>query len=122
MKDNFNILIGLALIALIAPTVAQLPQDSLIANGGSVGQLPYASMVNPINSGYVRGNLVFIDLSKINPAIFNTAAFSKEPGGMSSGDLYTTSVNDFLKSGINGGISNVPMKPVKVGLVHWPSQ
>jgi hypothetical protein len=110
------------LIALIAPVVAELPSDVVNANREVVAQLSNnTSIINPMDLRYVWGNPLAIDLSGVNPAIFQHAAFSKDAGGMTSGSLYTSSINAFRMADPNAGASNVTTKKVaKIGLVHWP--
>jgi len=119
MKKNINILIGAVLVALIAPAVAQLPSDVVNANREAIAQLYNRSIINPMDPGYVWGNPFSIDLSGVDPVIFQNAAFRKDPGGLASGSLYTTSINDFRNADPSAGASNATKKVAKIGLVHW---
>ncbi len=119
MKKNINILIGAVLIALIAPAIAELPSDTVNANREAIEQLYNRSIINPMDPGYVWGNPLSIDLSGVDPVIFQNAAFRKDPGGLASGSLYTTSINDFRNADPSAGDSNATRKIAKVGLVHW---
>jgi hypothetical protein len=118
MKKTLNILIGAILIALVAPIVAQLPSEAISGNREVVGQPSNPVIVNPMDPNYVWGNPLAIDLSGVNPVIFQNAAFSKEAGGILGSSLYTTSINDFRKADPNAGYSNFSKKTAKVGLVN----
>lgn len=120
MKD-YSILVGISLIALIAPVVAVLPSDAVNMNMKSevVEQLYSRSIINPMDPGYVWGNPLAIDLSGIDPAVFQNIAFHKDPGGVMSASLYTTSINDFRNADPNAGASNITKKAAKIGLVNW---
>jgi hypothetical protein len=115
-----GIIIGAVLISLIAPIVAQLPSETVNANLEAVEQHSSTPIINSINPVYVWGSQPVIDLSGVNSAIFRNGAFSKDPGGMSSGSLYTASINSFLKGDQEAGASRVIKKGAKIGLVHWP--
>ncbi len=119
MKKNINILISAVLVALITPAVAELPSDIANANRQAVGQFYSRSIINPMDPGYVWGNPFSIDLSGVDPVIFQNAAFRKDPGGLMSSSLYTTSINDFRNADPNAGDSNATRKVAKIGLVHW---
>lgn len=120
MMKNYNILIGAVLVALIAPVVAILPSDAVNTNREVVEQIYNRSIVNPMDPGYVWGNPLTIDLSGVNPAVFQNAAFRKDPGGVMSSSLYTTSINDFRNADPGAGDSNATKKVAKIGLVNWP--
>jgi hypothetical protein len=120
MNKNFSILIGAVLIALIAPAVAVLPSDVVNLNRGEVEQFYNRSIINPMDPGYVWGNPYAIDLSGIDPAVFQNAAFRKDPGGLMSSSLYTSSINDFRNADPSAGDSNTTKKAAKIGLVNWP--
>jgi hypothetical protein len=118
MKKNLNILIGVILIALVAPIVAQLPSEAISGNREAVGQPSNPAIINPMDPNYVWGNPLAIDLNGVNPVIFQNAAFSKEAGGILGSSLYTTSINDFRNADPNAGYSNFLKKTAKVGLVN----
>lgn len=120
MRKNFSLPIGILLIALIAPVVAELPSDVVNMSRGTVDLLPNRTIINPMDPGYVWGNPLAIELSGVNPAIFENSAFRKDPGGLTSGSLYTTSINDFRNADANAGESNATKKVAKIGLVNWP--
>jgi len=114
-----KILIGAILIALIAPALAVSPSYELNTTREAVEPLSNASTINPIHAVSTWGNLFMLDLSGVDPAIFDTQAFRKEPGGLSSGDLYTSSMEDFRNSDSDAGISKVTKKAAKLGLVNY---
>ena len=114
MKKSFSLLLGAVLIALF---IAELPSDAINENYITVGQPPNTSIINPIGIRHTLGNLPIISLSGVNPAIFDNAAFAKDPGGLSSGSPYTSSINDFLKSDLDAGVSKIARKPLKLGLL-----
>jgi hypothetical protein len=120
MKRNFSILIGAVLIALIAPAVAVLPSDVVNLNREVVEQFYNRSIINPMDPGYVWGNPHAIDLSGVDPTVFQNAAFRKDPGGLMSSSLYTTSINDFRNADPSAGASNATKKVARIGLVNWP--
>jgi hypothetical protein len=120
MKKSFSILIGAVLIALIAPAVAVSPSDAVNLNRAEVEQFYNRSIINPMDPGYVWGNPYAIDLSGVDPIVFQNAAFRKDPGGVMSSSLYTTSINDFRNSDASAGASNTNKKAAKIGLVNWP--
>jgi hypothetical protein len=120
MKKNYSLLVGAILVALIAPVVAALPSDAVNLNREEVEQFYNRSIINPMDPGYVWGNPFALDLSGVNPAVFQNAAFHKDPGGVTSGNLYTTSINDFRNADPNAGASNTTKKAARVGLVNWP--
>lgn len=120
MKKIFPLFIGVILIALIAPINSQVPSDVVNLNQELVGKFYNRTIINPMDPGYVWGNPFAIVLSGVNPDIFQNTAFSKDPGGLTSGSLYTSSINDFRNSDKNAGNSNVTKKVAKVGLVNWP--
>ncbi len=119
---NYSILIGAVLVALIAPVVSLLPSDAVNTNMRSeaVEQLNNRTIINPMDPGYVWGNPFAIDLSGVDPAVFQNVAFRKDPGGVMSASLYTTSINDFRNADSNAGNSNITKKAAKIGLVNWP--
>ena len=116
MKQSFSLLLGAMLIALF---IAELPSDAINENYITVGQPLNASITIPVGTGYTNsmGNLPVISLSGTNPEIFNNVAFAKEPGGLSAGSLYTSSISNFLKGDLDAGISKVAMKPLRLGLL-----
>ncbi|NPV62767.1 MAG: hypothetical protein HPY61_09085 [Methanotrichaceae archaeon] len=107
------------LIALVAPAIAELPSDAVAANQGNVSQMANLSIINPMDPGYVWGNPLAIVLSGVDPLIFENGAFRKDPGGMASGNPWTSSINDFREADANAGASNITKKAAKVGLVSW---
>ncbi len=121
MMKNYSILIGAVLVALIAPVVAVSPSDAVNMNMNSeaVEQLYNRSIINPMDPGYIWGNPLALDLSGINPAVFQNIAFRKDPGGVMSSSLYTTSINEFRNADLDAGVSNATKKVAKVGLVNW---
>ena len=120
MMKEFSILIGVILIALIMPAVANSPADALSANHGAVMQPPNASIINPMDPGYIWGNPQAIILSGTDPVVFLNSAFSTEVGGLASGSSYTPSISRFRNDDPNAGVSNVTKKSAKIGLTHWP--
>ena len=120
MRINLNILIGAVLIALIAPVVAESPSDAAIMNRDAVKPLSSAPILDPNDPGFIWGNPFAIDLSGVDPVIFQSAAFNLDTGGLASSYAYTTSINDFRSADSNAGDSNVTKKAAKIGLVHWP--
>ena len=119
MTKSFSLLLGAILIMLF---IAELPSDAINENYITVGQPPNTSITIPVGTGYTMGNLPVISLSGVNPAIFNNAAFAKDPGGLSSGSLYTSSMNDFLKGDLSAGSSKIAMKPLRLGLLVGSGQ
>jgi hypothetical protein len=120
MKRNHNLIIGAIFMALIAPVVAELPSDAANANREAVERPFTTAIIDPMDPGYIWGNPLSIDLSGVKPAIFQNAPFSMDSGGLTSGSLYTTSINDFRNADSNAGASNATRKVAKIGLVHWP--
>lgn len=118
MKRNLNILIGAILIALIAPIVAQTPASAIDNYREAVAQPSTPPVINPMDPNYVWGNPLAIDLSNVNPVVFQSAAFAKARGGILGSTLYTTSINDFLTDDPSAGYSNIPKKAAKIGLVN----
>lgn len=114
MKKNYSLLLGAILIALI---IAELPSYAINENYISVGQPYNASIINPVGPGYYLNNMPIISLSGVNPSIFKSAAFAKEPGGLSSGSPYTSSINNFLNGDLEAGISKIIKRPVRLGLL-----
>jgi hypothetical protein len=119
MKKIFEILILAVMIALVAPVIAELSSDEEDTNYG-VEQLYNESMMQPMDPHYIWLNPLAVDLSRVNPEIFQNAEFSKDPDGMSSGNQFTASISRFLNSDPNAGTSKVVKSLAKVGLVHWP--
>ena len=119
MKKISEILIVAVLIALIAPAFAELSSDEVDTNYG-IEQLYNASMMKPMDPHYIWINPLAVDLSGVNPEVFQNAKFSKDPDGMSSGNQFTASISRFLNSDPNAGASKVVKRVAKVGLVHWP--
>lgn len=117
---KLNLLVEILLLALIAPAVAEMPSDAVSKNREAAEQLSNRSIINPMDPAYVWGNPFAIVLSGINPAIFQSASFGKDPDGMASGNLWTSSISHFRKSDPNSGFSHVARKSAKIGLVYWP--
>jgi hypothetical protein len=107
------------LIALVAPAMAELPSDAVEANQEEVSQLANISIIDPMDPGYVWGNPLAVDLSGVDPVIFDSYAFKKDPAGLTSGNPWTSSINDFREADPSAGVSNVTKKTAKVGLVSW---
>jgi hypothetical protein len=138
MQRILSILIGAILITLIAPIPAELPSDAVNLNHNVVNQsaVTYANPASSVNSiasenpmdpghfwgKYFWGNMPAIYLSGTNPDVFQSAAFSKYPGGLLSDDMYTSSIRDFIKDNPSAGASNVAKKAARIGLVYWPGQ
>ncbi|NMC10560.1 MAG: hypothetical protein GYA39_06250 [Methanothrix sp.] len=120
MKKEFSFLVGAILIALVAQAAAESPSDVVNLNRKAAYQPPNTSIINPMDPGYVWGNPLAIGLSGINPLVFESAVFKKDPGGLTLGSLYTTSIDNFLKADPEAGASNVTKKTAKIGLVNWP--
>ena len=118
MRAFSEILIAAVLMALTAPVIAELQSEELDTNQG-VEQLVNESLVRPMDPHYIWINPFAVDLSGMNPEIFQNAEFSKDPDGMSSGNLFTSSISRFLNADPNAGVSKVIKKVAKVGLVHW---
>jgi hypothetical protein len=118
MKKISEILIVAVLIALIAPAIAELSSDEDTNYG--IEQLYNASMMKPMDPHYIWINPLAIDLSGVNPEIFQNSEFSKDPYGMSSGNQFTASISRFLNADPSAGASKVVKRAAKVGLVHWP--
>ncbi len=116
---KLNLRVKILLIALIAPVVAEMPSDAVNKNR-AVEQPANRSIINPMDPAYVWGNPFAVVLSGISPAIFQSAAFGKDPDGMASGSLWTSSISRFRRSDPNAGSSRVARKPAKIGLVYWP--
>jgi hypothetical protein len=119
MKKIFEIIIVAVLIALVAPVIAELSSYEEDTNYG-VEQISNASMMKPMDPHYIWINPLAVDLSSINPEIFQNAEFSKDPDGMSSGNQFTSSISRFLNADPNAGASKVVKRIATVGLVHWP--
>jgi hypothetical protein len=113
------------LIALIAPVLAQSPSEAIKpnrdaddtndTNNVSINR----TVINPMEPGYIWGNPRAIDLTNLNPEIFENSAFNKVPGGLMS-DMYTASINNFRRADPKAGVSNATRRAAKVGLVNWP--
>jgi hypothetical protein len=117
MRNITGIIIGSILISLMAPAFALLPSDAVNSNKEQSGQQFNMTVINP---AYSWSSPPAIDLSGINPAVFRNNAFKKNPGGMSSGSLYTESIDYFLRDDPDAGTGKIAMKAAKIGLVHWP--
>jgi len=117
--SGFSVMIGVILIALMVPAVAESPADALSANRGAA-QIPNASIINPMDPGYIWGNPQAIVLSGTDPVVFLNSAFSTEVGGLASGPTFTPSISRFRNDDPNAGASNATRKAAKIGLVHWP--
>jgi hypothetical protein len=136
MQRSFSILIGAILITLIAPIPAELPSDavnsthkvveqSAVTSANPVSSVNFVTSENPMDPGYFWGkyfwgNVPAIYLSGTNPNVFQSAAFSKYPGGLFSDDLYTSSMRDFIEADPNAGASKATKKAARIGLVYWP--
>ncbi len=111
------------LIALTAPVLAESPSEAISANNDagnvSSNMSINRTIIDPMDPGYIWGNPNAIDLSGANPAIFESNAFNKVPGGLMS-DMYTSSINSFRRADPKAGVSNVTRKAAKVGLINWP--
>jgi hypothetical protein len=119
MKKISEILVVAVLIAFVAPVIAELPSDEVGTDQG-VELLVNESMMKPMDPHYIWLNPLAVDLSGVNPEIFQNAEFSKDPDGMSSGNLLTASINRFLNADPKAGASKVVKSVAKLGLVHWP--
>lgn len=119
IRKNFEIVIAAVLIALMAPALAESPSDAIDPHRDSGSKSVNMTIINPMDPGYVWGNPLAVDLTNLNPGVFENAAFMKNPGGLMS-DMFTTSINDFRNSDPKAGDSNATRKTAKVGLVHWP--
>ncbi len=120
MEKALGLLIGIILVALLAPANGQPPSDVVNLNRDAVENFYNRTIINPMDPGYIWGNPFAIVLSGVNPDIFQNAAFRKDPGGMTSGNLYTSSINDFRTSGMDAGKSNATKKAARIGLMNWP--
>jgi hypothetical protein len=120
MKKILNMLIAAIFIAATAPINAQAPSEVVDLNRDMVEKFYDRTIINPMDPGYIWGNPFAIVLSGVNSDIFQNAAFKKDPGGMASGNLYTSSINDFMNGDMNAGDSNATRKVAKIGLVNWP--
>jgi len=114
MKRYFRLLLEAILIALV---VAELPSNALNENYITVGYRSNTSMMTPLGSGYTLNSLPVISLSGVNPDIFKSPTFAKIPGGLASGDPYTSSINSFLNGGSDAGVSKIAMIPLRLGLL-----
>ncbi len=107
------------LIALIAPVLAESPSEAIKpnrdANSGSINR----TIINPMDPAYIWGNPLAIDLTSLNPEIFENNAFKKNPGGLMS-DMFTASIINFRNADPKAGVSNATRRAAKVGLAHWP--
>ena len=119
MKYSRKAVIAAVLMALIAPVLAESPSDTINPNRDVVNESINRTIINPMDPGYVWGNPLAIDLTNLNPGIFENTAFKKNPGGLMS-DMFTTSINDFRNADPKAGVSNATRRAAKVGLVHWP--
>ena len=117
LRRNFNVVIAAILIALIASVLAESPSDAINPNRDAVNKSINRTIINPMDPGYVWGNPLAIDLTNLNPGIFENGAFIKNPGGLMS-DMFTTSINDFRNADPKAGASNATRKVARVGLVH----
>ena len=112
-----KILMAAALVLLVAPVFAELPSDAVNSNRDDVNISLNKTIMNPMDPGYVWGNPLAIDLTRLGAGVFDSAAFSMDQGDLSA--MYTTSINDFSRDNPNEGASNATRKAAKVGLVHW---
>lgn len=120
MMRGFCILIVAISMVILAPAVADSPADALGASKNAVTMIPNATIINPMDPGYVWGNPQAIVLSGTNPVVFLNSAFKTEVGGLASGPSFTSSINRFRSDDPNAGVSNATKKAAKVGLTHWP--
>jgi hypothetical protein len=118
MNKISGLLIAAVLIAVVAPAVAELSSGEDTNYG--IEQLYNASMMKPMDPHYTWTNPLAIDLSGLNPEIFQNIEFSKDPYGMSSGNQFTASISSFLNADPYAGASKAVKRAAKVGLVHWP--
>ncbi|MFZ3147790.1 MAG: hypothetical protein WA137_01975 [Methanothrix sp.] len=119
MKYSGKAIIAALLIALIAPVLAESPSDAIDPNRDALNESVNRTIINPMDPGYIWGNPLAIDLSNLNPGIFENTAFKKNPGGLMS-DMFTASINNFRNADPKAGASNATRRAAKVGLVHWP--
>jgi hypothetical protein len=119
MKFSRTAVIAVLLIALMVPVLAESPADAINPNRDAVIKSTNVTIINPMDPGYVWGNPLAIDLTNMNPGIFENNAFKKTPGGLMS-DMFTASINDFRNADPKAGASNATRNAAKVGLVHWP--
>jgi hypothetical protein len=119
MKYSRKAVISAVLIALIAPVLAEAPSKAIDPNRDAINESINRTIINPMDPGYVWGNPLAIDLTNLNPVIFENTAFKKNPGGLMS-DMFTTSINNFRNADPKAGVSNATRRAAKVGLVHWP--
>jgi hypothetical protein len=122
MKYLKNAVFAAILIALIAPVLAQSPSEAIKPNRDANDTNNVSinrTVINPMEPGYVWGNPLAIDLTNLDPEIFENSAFNKVPGGLMS-DMYTASINNFRRADPKAGLSNATRKAAKVGLVNWP--
>jgi len=117
MRKEFSFLAGAILIALIAQAAAESPSDVVNLNRKAAYQPPNTSIINPMDPGYVWGNPQAIALSGINPLVFESAVFKKDPGGLTLGSLYTTSIDNFLKADPEAGQVTLPRKQQRLALL-----
>lgn len=117
LGKNFKVAIAAILIALIAPVLAESPSDAVSSNREAANQSVNRTIINPMDPGYVWGNPRAIDLSNLNPDIFESSAFKMTPGGLMS-DMYTSSINDFRNADPKAGVSNATRKAATLGLIH----
>lgn len=120
MRKIFYLLVGAILMALAAPVVAELPSDAVKMNRQAVEQHYSRPIINPMDPGYIWGVPFAVNLSGVDPVIFENAAFRKDPGGLTSGYLYTTSINDFRNADRNAGDSNATKNVSRLGLINLP--
>lgn len=114
MTKIFNILIMAIALAIITPAIAQLPSEAVGSHREDV-QTVNMTTTNPLDPAYVWKNPYALDLSGVNPGIFQNMAFAKSPGGLASAS-YTQSINEFLSYDPNAGKSNITVSAAKVGL------
>jgi hypothetical protein len=119
MSDFFILIVAISMV-ILAPAVANSPADALGASENASTKIPNATIINPMDPGYVWGNPQAIVLSGTNPVVFLNSAFSAEVGGLASGPSFTSSINRFRSDDPNAGVSNATKKAAKVGLTHWP--
>jgi hypothetical protein len=78
---------------LIAPVLAESPSDTINPNRDVVNESINRTIINPMDPGYIWGNPLAIDLTNMNPVIFENTAFKKNPGGLMS-DMFTLTYPD----------------------------
>jgi hypothetical protein len=119
MERKFELIVAVTLISLVAPVFSESPSDAVNSNRDAVNKSLNRTIIDPMDPGYVWGNPLAIDLSNLDPGIFENAAFRKDPGGLMS-SMYTASISAFREDDPKAGTSNATRKAARVGLVNWP--